>query len=78
MQTQILQFFKDTAKVSSLPLLKMTTKATHFLPSEKKIQILWIKLQTNKLQNLKSQNLTFKHLSVKKLQTAKTFSKNVS
>ena len=26
MQTQVLRFYKDTAKVSSLPLLKITTK----------------------------------------------------
>ena len=28
MQTQVLRFCKDTAKVSSLPLLKITTKLT--------------------------------------------------
>ena len=27
-QTQVLQFYKDTAKVSSLPLLKRTIKST--------------------------------------------------
>ena len=41
MQTQLLQ-------VSSLPLLKITSKSTHFLPGEKKIPIAWIELQTNK------------------------------
>ena len=30
MQTQVLRFCKDTAKVSSLPLLKITTKSIHF------------------------------------------------
>ena len=35
MQTQSLLFCKDTAKVSSLPLLKITTKSTHFLPAKK-------------------------------------------
>ena len=35
MQTQVLRFCKDTAKVSSLPLLKITTKSTHFLPAKK-------------------------------------------
>ena len=35
MQTQLLRFCKDTAKVSSLPLLKITTKSTHqSTPSE--------------------------------------------
>ena len=35
MQTQLLRFYKDTAKVSSLPLLKITAKSTHFLPAKK-------------------------------------------
>ena len=33
-QTQLFQFSKDTAKVSSLPLLKVTTKSTNSLPCE--------------------------------------------
>ena len=45
MQTQLLRFCKDTAKVSSLPLLKITTKSTHFLTAKKKIPILWIEPQ---------------------------------
>ena len=49
MQTQLLRFCKDTPKVSSLPLLKITTKSTHFFSGKKKIPILWIKLQTNKM-----------------------------
>ena len=32
MQTPFLGYDKDTAKVSSLPLLKITTKSTYFLP----------------------------------------------
>ena len=44
--------FVDTAKVSSLPLLKITTKPKHFLPVKKKIPILWIGLQTNKIQKV--------------------------
>ena len=52
MQTQLLRFCKNTAKVSSLPLLKITTKSTHFLPAKKKIPILWIELQTNKIQKV--------------------------
>ena len=54
-----------TAKVSSLPLLKITTKSTHFLPAKKKITLLWIELQ----------NLSSKHRAVKNLQIAKTFQK---
>ena len=52
MQTQLLRFCKNTAKVSSLPLLRITTKSTHFLPAKKKIPILWIELQTNKIQKV--------------------------
>ena len=48
MQTQPLRFYKDSAKVSSLPLSKITTKSTHFLPAKKKMPVLWIELQTNK------------------------------
>ena len=36
MQTQLLRFYKGTAKVSSLPLLRITTKSTHFLSCEEK------------------------------------------
>ena len=51
MQTQLLRFCKDTTKVSSLPLLKITTKSTT-LPAKKKRPILWIELQTNKIQKV--------------------------
>ena len=44
MQTELLRLCKDTAKASSLLLLKITTKSTHFLPANKKISILWIDL----------------------------------
>ena len=50
MQTQVLRCSKDTAKVSSLPLSKITTESIHFLLAKKKITILWIELQTNKIQ----------------------------
>ena len=33
MKTQLLRFYKDTAKGSSLPLIKITTKSTYFLPA---------------------------------------------
>ena len=52
MQTQVLRFCKDIAKVSSLPLLKITTKSTLFLPAKKKIPILWIELQANEIQKV--------------------------
>ena len=51
-QTQLLRFCKDIAKVSCLPLLKTTTKSTHFLPAKKNIPILWIELQTNKIKRV--------------------------
>ena len=51
MQAHLLQFCKDTAKVSSLPLLRITTKSTHFLPP-KKILIVRIDLQLKKLQKV--------------------------
>ena len=75
MQTQLLRFCKDTAKVSSLPLLKLSTKSTHFLPTKKKIPVLWIELQT---KYKRSQNLTPKYRAVKNLQIPKTFSKNAN
>ena len=34
MQTELLRFCKDTTNISSLPLLKITTKSTHFLPAK--------------------------------------------
>ena len=49
MQTQLLRFCKNTAKVSSLPLLKITTKSIHFLSTKKKVPMLWIELQINKI-----------------------------
>ena len=52
MQTQLLGFCEDTAKISSLSLLKITTKSTYFVPATKKIPILWIELQTNKMQKV--------------------------
>ena len=76
MQTQLLRFRKDTAKVSFLPSLKTTTKSTHFLPAKKKIPILWINFKQIKYK--KSQKLTSKHQVVKILKITKTFSKNVN
>ena len=52
MQSHVLRFCKDSAKVSSLPLLKKPTKSTNFLPAKKKMPILWIELQTNKIQKV--------------------------
>ena len=78
MQIQLLRFCKDTAKVSSLPLLKITLKSTHFPPAKKKIPILRIELQTNKIKYQRSQNLISKPRTVKNFQIAKIFSKNVN
>ena len=75
MQTQLLRFYKDTTKVSSLPLLKITTKSIHF-PPVKKMPLLWIELQTRKYK--RSQNLTSKHQVVKNLQIAKTYLRNMN
>ena len=52
MKIQALKFCKDTLKVPFLPLLKITTKSTHFLPAKKKVSTLWIELQTNKMQKV--------------------------
>ena len=76
MQTQLLRFCKDTAKVSSFPMLKITAKSTHFLPLKKEMPILKIEFQKRKCKMY--QNLTSKHRAVKNLQTATTFSKNVN
>ena len=76
MQTQLLRFCKDTAKVSSFPMLKITAKSTHFLPLKKEMPILRIEFQKRKCKMY--QNLTSKHRAVKNLQTATTFSKNVN
>ena len=77
MQKQLLRFCNDTAKVSSLPLWKITTKSTHFLLAMKKIPLMWTELQTKKKYK-RSQNLRSKHRAVKNLQIAKTFSKNLN
>ena len=75
MQTQLLRFCKDTAKVSSLLFLEITTKSTHFLPAKNKIPILWIEIQTNKIQKVSKPYIQTP--SGKSLQIAKTFSKNM-
>ena len=54
LQTQLLRFCKDTAKVSSLPMLKITTTSTHFLPLKKTMPILGIELQKKKKKGLKT------------------------
>ena len=76
MQTQLLRFCKDTAKVSSLPFLKITTKSKHFLLAKKRYQ--YCGLNFKQINYKRSQNLTSKHLAVKYLQIAKTFPKNVN
>ena len=52
MQTDLLQFCKDTAKASYRPLLNITTKSRDFLPAKKKKPILWIELPINKIQRV--------------------------
>ena len=39
MQTQLLRFCKDTAKVSSIFLIKTATKSTDFLPAVKRKKV---------------------------------------
>ena len=73
MQTQLLRFCKDAAKVSSPPLLKITTKSTHFLFAKKKIPISGLNFKQMKYK--RSQKVTSKHRTVKNLQIAKTFFK---
>ena len=65
MQTQLLQFCKDTAKVSSLPLLKIITNSTHFFQC--------CRLNFKQIKYKKPQNITSKHRAAKNLETAKTF-----
>ena len=48
MQPYLLWLRKDSADVSPLPLLEITTKSIHFLLAMKKIPILCIQFQTNK------------------------------
>ena len=73
MQTQLLRFCKDAAKVSSLPLLKITTESTHFLFVKKKIPICGLNFKQMKYK--RSQKVASKHRTVKNLQIAKTFFK---
>ena len=75
-QTQLLQFCRDTIKVSSFPLLKITTKSTYFPLQRRRYQ--YCGLNFKQIKYKRSQNLTSKHRAVKNLQIAKTFSKNVN
>ena len=75
METQLLRFYKDTAKAFSLSLLKVTTKSTNFLPAKKKILIL-CGLNYKQIKYKRSQNLTSKHPVVKKIADCKDFFKN--
>ena len=77
METQLLRFYKDTAKAFSLSLLKVTTKSTNFLPAKKKILIL-CGLNYKQIKYKRSQNLTSKHQMVKNFQIVKTFLKNLN
>ena len=52
METQLLRFCGDTAKVSSLSLLQISTKSTQFIAAVKKKPILLIEPKTNKIQKV--------------------------
>ena len=74
MQTQLLRFCKDTAKVYPLPLLKIAAKSTYFLTAKKRYQYCGLNFKQKK--HKRPQNLTSRHRAVENLQIAKTFSKN--
>ena len=74
MQTQLLAFYKDTAKVSSLPLLKKLLNQHIFSLRRKKYQ--YCVLNFKQIKYKRSENLTSKHREV--LQIAKTFSEIVN
>ena len=69
MQTQLLRFYKDTTKVSSLPLLKITAKS--------KIRRRYERCELNFKQTKykRSQNLTSKHRVGKEFANCKDFFK---
>ena len=52
METQLLRFCGDTAKVSSLSLLQISTKSTQLIAAVKKIPKLLIEPKTNKIQKV--------------------------
>ena len=68
MQTLLLQSFKDTAKFSSLPLLKITTKST---ATTTRYQ--YCGLNFKQIKCKRSQNLTSEHRAVKKCANCKDF-----
>ena len=70
MLTQLLLFYKDTAKVSSLPLLKITSKSTIIRRYQ------YCELNFKQIKYKRSQNITSKHRSVKKFANSKDFFKN--
>ena len=67
MQT-FLRFYKDTAKLSSLPLLKITTKST---ATTTRYQ--YCGLNFKQIKCKRSQNLTSEHQAVKKCANCKDF-----
>ena len=69
MQAQLLRFCKDAAKVSSVALLRITTKSATYQ---------YCGLSLKQIEHKKSENVTSKHRAVKSLQIAKTFSKNMN
>ena len=69
MQTQLLRFYKDTTKVSSLSLLKITAK------SKIRIRYECCGLNFKQIKYKRSQNLLSKHRAGKKFANCKDFFK---
>ena len=72
-QTQLLRFYKDTAKVSSLPLLKIATKSKII---RRRYQ--YCELNFKQIKYKRSYNLTSKHRVVKKFANCKYFFENLN
>ena len=70
---KLLRFYKDTVKVFSLPLLRITTKST---TTRRRYQ--YCGLNFKQIKYKRSQNLTPKQRAVKNFQISKTFSKIVN
>ena len=64
MQTQLLRFYKDTPKASSLPLSKITANPTHFLPAKRRYRCCEVNFK--QIKHKMFQNVTSKHRAVKR------------
>ena len=76
-QAKLLQFCKDTAKVSSPSLLKKTAKPTHSLPCKEE-DTNTMDRTSNKWKYKRSWDLTSKHRMVKKIANCKNTAWKVS